>query len=70
MDDETESWIASRKTTNMLLAFGIVVLAAGFVSVGDIGPASIRFVSETLLVLILVGALLLVLGYLMHSDGD
>ncbi|WP_265109587.1 hypothetical protein [Halosolutus halophilus] len=67
-NDADESWIASRKLTNQLLGFGIVVLAAGFVSVGEIGPASIRLVSETLLVAILVAAILLFLGMLAWSE--
>ncbi|ELY97880.1 hypothetical protein [Natrialba asiatica] len=67
MTDDT-NWLRSRKTTNQLLAFGIVVLAAGFVSVGDLGPASIRFVAETLLVVILVCSIALFLALLARTD--
>ncbi|MFC4541005.1 hypothetical protein ACFO5R_03560 [Halosolutus amylolyticus] len=67
-DGSWTSWVSSRKATNQLLGFMIVVLAAGFVSVGDIGPGSIQVVSEAVLVLILVVAIVLFLGWLMLYD--
>ncbi|ELZ16367.1 hypothetical protein NP511_09495 [Natrinema thermotolerans] len=70
MSDGEDSWLASRETTNRLLGFAIVVLAAGFVSVGDIGPAAIRVVAESLLILILVAAIVLFLGWLLRTDGE
>ena len=67
--DADDSRLSSRKTTNQLLAFGIVVVAAGFVSVGNLGPEAIRYVAEVFLVAVLVGALLLFLALLMRDDG-
>ena len=68
MSDAEDSWLASRETTNRLLGFVIVVLAAGFISVGDIGSTAIRVVAESLLILILVAAVVLFLGWLLRID--
>lgn len=68
MTDDADSWLSSRKLTNQLLGFVIVVLAAGFISIDGEGYAGVRIVAELLLVLVLVGAIVLFLGWLMRAD--
>ncbi|WP_459810691.1 hypothetical protein [Halopiger thermotolerans] len=60
---DADSWLSSRKATNQLLCVAIVVLAAGFVSIGE-GYGGLRAVAKLLLVVVLASALLLALGKL------
>ncbi|RKD93812.1 hypothetical protein [Halopiger aswanensis] len=73
-----DSWLSSRKATNQLLCVGIVVLAAGFVSIGE-GYGGLQPVAKLLLMVVLAGSVLLVLGWLVSPrpadvertrDGD
>ncbi|WP_408959879.1 hypothetical protein [Natrinema sp. 74] len=75
---DADSWFSSHKATNQLLCVGIVVLAAGFVSIGE-GYGGLRAVAKLLLVVVLASALLLALGKLVSPppadrahprDGD
>ena len=65
--DETRSWGSRRKTTNLLLGTNVVVLAAGFIRLGTVGPLAIQALSELLLVFVLVTAVVLVLGRLFND---
>ncbi|WP_049929089.1 hypothetical protein [Halopiger goleimassiliensis] len=66
MADSIDAWLSSRKATNQLLVAAIVVIAAGFVSVGA-GPDNLRVVSELLLTLVLFGAAVLGLVWLLDE---
>ncbi|WP_247003650.1 hypothetical protein [Halosolutus gelatinilyticus] len=69
MNDGWEAWVASRKATNQLLGFMIVVLAAGFVSLGG-GYGGLQIVAELLLMLILLGAIILFLAALLRNPDS
>ncbi len=60
--DDTREWAGRRKTTNLLLGTNIVVLAAGFIRLGNVGPRTIQVLSELVLILVMITAVLLVLG--------
>ncbi|MDS0478511.1 hypothetical protein [Natrinema sp. 1APR25-10V2] len=66
--DSTRPWSARRTTTNGLLGLNVVVLAAGFIAVGNVGPRSIQWLSELLLVLVVFVAAVLGLGWLVRSE--
>ncbi|WP_254766398.1 hypothetical protein [Salinilacihabitans rarus] len=66
MADEN-SWLSSRTATNQLLVVTIVVLAAGFISV-DGGYGGLQVVAELFLVVVLLGAIVLFLGWLVSPD--
>ncbi|AEH35982.1 hypothetical protein [Halopiger xanaduensis] len=78
MVDNADSWFSSRKATNQLLCVGIVVLAAGFVSIGE-GYGGLQPVAGLVLIAVLASPVLLVLGWLVNPrpadvertrDGD
>ncbi|ELY82292.1 hypothetical protein [Natrinema gari] len=66
--DDTREWAERRKTTNLLLGTNIVVLAAGFIRLGNVGPWMVQVLSELVLVLVLVTAVLLVFGSLFNHE--
>lgn len=69
MTDDADSWLSSRKATNQLLGFIIVVLASGFISINDGDYEGLAIVAKLLLALVLVGAIVLFLGWLLGTDG-
>ncbi|MGQ3410686.1 hypothetical protein ACT4ML_00275 [Natrinema sp. LN54] len=66
--EDARDWVASRETTNLLLGTNIVVLAAGFVRLGSVGPWPIQWLSELLLTLVLAVAVALVVGRLFNYE--
>ncbi|GAB7121157.1 hypothetical protein [Natrinema sp. JCM 9743] len=66
--DDTREWAGRRQTTNLLLGTNIVVLAAGFIRLGNVGPWPIRVLSELVLVLVMLTAVSLVLGSLVSHE--
>lgn len=66
--ESTRTWSARRKTTNLLLGTNIVVLAAGFVRLGNVGSWLIQALSELILVLVLFTAVVLVLWRLFRDE--
>ncbi|QCW02645.1 hypothetical protein [Natrinema pallidum] len=66
--DDTREWAGRRQTTNLLLGTNIVVLAAGFIRLGNVGPWPIRVLSELVLVLVMLIAVSLVLGSLVSHE--
>ncbi|AFO56806.1 MULTISPECIES: hypothetical protein [unclassified Natrinema] len=68
LPDDTSEWAERRKTTNLLLGTNIVVLAAGFIRLGNVGPRTVQALSELVLVLVMVTAVLLVFGSLFSHE--
>ncbi|SEP65183.1 hypothetical protein [Natrinema salaciae] len=65
--DGARSWTEKRKTTNLLLGTNIVVLAAGFTVVGNVGSPSAQAISKLILLLVLLTAVVLVVGALLRN---
>ncbi|PCR91116.1 hypothetical protein [Natrinema ejinorense] len=66
--DAGRSWAGSQETTNLLLGANIVVLAARFVRLGHVGPWPVRVLSELILLLVLLAAVVLVVGGLYSHE--
>ena len=66
--ESARTWGARRTTTNLLLGTNVIVLAAGFIVLGRIGPRPVQALSELLLVLVLFVAVALVLGKLVRTE--
>lgn len=66
--DGARSWSGSRETTNLLLGTNVVVLAAGFIRLGGVGPWTIQVLSELILLFVLLIAVVLVAGRILVHE--